>query len=244
MSRGSSLKFQSPASLGGLFGRTQGTETHWQSCWSWATQQAARLGCKLRGWGCGLGALQAVGPQHSAPSLLGGTATGDGFKVTAEGWACPCLQQGYEGPWIREVQQPMLTPDCRYSCLAGQKSKKCSQTHPSASCTTLNYCSQLHYLGKKSQVKCCLQPVSYKAEPVPQSGRLQCMKAISKKMQPTPEIWRKVLIWCMLETASCVLSLPTHTGTQPEHTEVSSFVQRLTENPHSQTGIEHSVDPF
>lgn len=50
----------------------------------------------------------------------------------------------------------------------------------------------------------------------------------------------------MTQTASCVLSLPTHIVTQsltPEHTEVS-FIQKLTENPYSQIGIEHSVDPF
>lgn len=71
--RGSSLKVQSPGSLAGLFGRTQGMAAPWQGCWPRATQHAARLGCTAQR---GLPGAAVRGPAGSGPSLPGGASTG------------------------------------------------------------------------------------------------------------------------------------------------------------------------
>lgn len=111
--RGSSLKFQSPASLGDT-GRTQGTAAHWQSCWPWAAQHTARLGCKPRGWGKGCqGLCRQWG--SSTPWLPGD---------------CRVCKEGLGTSLPPAVQQPAWTPDCCYSCLAGQENRE-ELTHTS-----------------------------------------------------------------------------------------------------------------
>lgn len=157
------------------------TSQPWWSVWlsTGHTGRAAGPGQHSRqpGWAAERGLPGAVlwGPcRQRVPSTLLrapreeqtlGWLQGDA-ESARKGWAHPCLQRGRVGPWLREVQQPVLTPDCCYSCLPGQKSTEVQAVLHSI------YCSKLHYLKKRSKVKCWLQSGLYKAEPVAQTGRL------------------------------------------------------------------------
>lgn len=89
--RGSSLKFQSPPSLGGLLGRTQGTAIHQQGCWPGQPSRqpgwAANQGAGAVGWGlCRSPALCSEPPGRSSPWE----------------WLQGDCRRAGQGPWLSE----------------------------------------------------------------------------------------------------------------------------------------------